>query len=175
VLTQLGRKAEAAAELEVLAQQLLPSSRADAAAYARRALEMNPGARRAQEVLAAADRMTLEAAAPAPVAARAYAPSREEATPEPELIGSGEIELLGDGLPAGDEAADNTGAVAALAEAFGSAEDDGRFKLSPMASTRRPRLPRRQIDQGQGGRTRLRARRRQPAARTTMTSLPMWC
>jgi tetratricopeptide (TPR) repeat protein len=125
VLTQLGRKAEAAAELEVLAQQLLPSSRADAAAYARRALEMNPGARRAQEVLAAADRMTLEAAAPAPVAARAYAPSREEATPEPELIGSGEIELLGDGLPAGDEAADNTGAVAALAEAFGSAEDDG--------------------------------------------------
>jgi tetratricopeptide (TPR) repeat protein len=128
VLTQLGRKAEAAAELEVLAQQLLPSSRADAATYARRALEMNPGARRAQEVLAAADRMPPAAAAPAPVAARADAPFREEATPEPELIGSGEIELLGNGLPAGDEAADNTGAVAALAEAFGSAEDDGRVQ-----------------------------------------------
>jgi tetratricopeptide (TPR) repeat protein len=128
VLTQLGRKAEAAAELEVLAQQLLPSSRADAATYARRALAMNPGARRAQEVLAAADRITPGAAVPAPVAASADAPSREKATPEPELIGSGEIELLGDGSAAGDQATDNTGAVAALAEAFGSADDDGQVQ-----------------------------------------------
>jgi len=117
VLVQLGRKAEAAAELEVLAQQLFRSSRGEAAIYARRALEMNPSARRAQEVLAALDR--------APAAASQAADSRRQATPEPEAIGSGEIELMGDGGAAEDEAADSTGAVAALAEAFGSAEVDG--------------------------------------------------
>jgi tetratricopeptide (TPR) repeat protein len=146
VLTQLGRRAEAAAELEVLAQQLFLSSRARAATYARRALELNPSARRAQEVLAAADRAPPGAAPSAPVAASADAPSRPRETPEPEAIGSGEIELLGDGGAAENEAADRTGAVAALAEAFGSAEVDreeqaGGFEggATPATPTSRPR------------------------------------
>jgi tetratricopeptide (TPR) repeat protein len=124
VLVQLGRKAEAAAELEVLAQQLFPSSHGEAAIYARRALEMNPSSRRAQEVLAAMDRAPAGAAQSTPVAASSDAPSRHRATPEPEAIGSGEIELLGDGGAAEDGPADRTGAVAALAEAFGSGEVD---------------------------------------------------
>ena len=126
VLTQLGRRAEAAAELEVLAQQLFPSSRTSAATYARRALEMNPGARRAQEVLAAVDRSTTGSVHSVPVAARSDSSSRKGGTPEPEMIGSGEIELIGDGVTAEEETAEKTGAVAALAEAFGSAEVDGR-------------------------------------------------
>ncbi len=123
VLIQLGRKSEAAAELEVLAHQLFPSSRTDAATYARRALELNPGARRAQELLAAASRMTPGATQAAPAAASA--PSRKGSTPELEMIDSGEIEILGNSGAAGDDVASKTGAVAALAEAFGSAEVDG--------------------------------------------------
>ena len=124
VLIQLGRKAEAAAELEVLAHQLFPSSRTNAASYARRALELNPSARRAQELLAATNRMTPGTAQPAAAAAGADAPSRKGGTPEPELIDSSDIEILGDGTT-GDDAADKTRAVAALAEAFGSGEVDG--------------------------------------------------
>jgi tetratricopeptide (TPR) repeat protein len=51
VLVQLDRKAEAAAEYEVLAQQFIASKPASAAGYARKALELNPSARRALEVL----------------------------------------------------------------------------------------------------------------------------
>ena len=123
VLIQLGRKAEAAAELEVLAHQLFPSSRTNAATYARRALELNPNARRAQELLAAANRMTPGIAPHAALAARADAPSRKGGTPEPEMIDSSDIEILGDGTTAGEEA-DKTRAVVALADAFGSGEID---------------------------------------------------
>lgn len=125
VLTQLGRKAEAAAELEILAHQLFQTNRAGAAAYARRALEMNPNARRAQEVLTAASHLTPGVAPTASVAARASTPALRAATPEPELIDSGELELdVDEALPPGDEAEGKTGAVAALAEAFGSARVD---------------------------------------------------
>ena len=148
VLAQLGRKAEAAAELEVLSQQLFPSSRAQAATYARRALEMNPNARRAQEVLAAAERATPGPALSAPEAASPDASFRHGATPEPEAIGSGEIELMSDGGAAEDDAADRTGAVAALAEAFGSAEVDGEggnggFEedIAPATPASQPRPP----------------------------------
>ena len=146
VLAQLGRKAEAAAELEVLAHQLLPSSPVNAATYARRALEMNPGARRAQEVLAAADRMPPGAKESTIAAPRADTPSHKTGTPEPEVIDSGEIELLGDGGTAGDEATGNTGALAALAEAFGSGEVAGQVQAAdfdeattPVTPTDRPR------------------------------------
>ena len=140
VLAQLGRKAEAAAELEVLAQQLFPSSRAEAATYARRALELNPSARRAQEVLTAVDRAPAGAAQSAPVAS-ADVPSRQRDTSEPQAIGSGEIELLGDGGAAEDEAADRTGAVAALAEAFGSAEVDGEGRAGGFEEGTTPATP----------------------------------
>lgn len=142
VLIQLGRKAEAAAELEVLAHQLFPSSRTNAATYARRALELNPSARRAQELLAAANRMTPGTALPAAVAAGAAAPSRKGGTPEPELIDSSDIEILGDGTT-GEEEAEKTRAVVALADAFGSGEvdaggeagdfDEGNTPASPAA------------------------------------------
>jgi tetratricopeptide (TPR) repeat protein len=145
VLTQLGRKTEAAAELEILAHQLLQTNRADAAAYARRALEMNPNARRAQEVLAAANRQTPGIAPSSSAAPRANTPVLRATTPEPEMIDSGELELDGDGAPPEDEAAGNTGAVAALAEAFGSArvdeeEGDGEFneRNTPVTPKSRP-------------------------------------
>jgi tetratricopeptide (TPR) repeat protein len=141
VLTQLGRKAEAAAELEVLAHQLFPTNRADAATYARRALEMNPNSRRAQEVLAAISRRTPGVAPAAPVAASAHISFPRAATPEPELIDSGELELVG------DETEGKTGAVAALAEAFGSGQVDeekrsGEFdeRKTPVTPKSRPEL-----------------------------------
>ena len=144
VLTQLGRKTEAAAELEILAHQLFQTNRAEAAAYARRALEMNPNARRAQEVLTAASRLTPGVAASAP--ARASTPAPRATTPEPELIDSGELELDGDEAPPlGDEAEGKTGAVAALAEAFGSGQVDeeqgaGEFdeRNTPVTPKSRP-------------------------------------
>ncbi len=94
VLVQLGRKAEAAAEYEVLAQQCTASKPASAAAYARKALELNPSARRALEVLG-----IVAASLPAE-----KAPSNESSipaelgmgTPEPDIIESDEIELLGE-------------------------------------------------------------------------------
>jgi len=121
VLVQLDRKVEAAAELEVLAQQLFPTSRVDAATYARRALELNPNARRAMEVLAAIGGKTPGAVRSAAAeVANSGGPSRHAGTPEPEVIDSGEIELLAETSAAADEAPGKSGAVAELAEAFGS-------------------------------------------------------
>ncbi|HXU80446.1 MAG TPA: tetratricopeptide repeat protein, partial [Polyangia bacterium] len=51
VLSQLGRKAEAAAQLEVLAEQMALSQPDAAAGYARRALDLDPRSRRAQKVM----------------------------------------------------------------------------------------------------------------------------
>ena len=115
VLVQLGRKSEAAAEMEVLAQQLLPISRAEAADYARRALALNPHARRARDVLATVGGKVSSSGT------QASASASKVPTPEPESIDSGEIELLSDGLSGEDESME-TGAVAELAAAFGSAK-----------------------------------------------------
>jgi tetratricopeptide (TPR) repeat protein len=145
VLTQLGRKAEAAAELEILAHQLFQTNPASAATYARRALEMNPNARRAREVLDAANRQTPGLAPSTSAAPHAKTPSPWPATPEPELIDSCELELDGDGAVPGDEPEGQTGAVAALAEAFGSARVDeeefaGEFeeRNTPVTPKSRP-------------------------------------
>ena len=140
VLAQLGRKAEAAAELEVLAHQLFPSNRAEAAIYARRALEMNPESRRAQEVLAAVERMTPGAVVSPPVPAEEIEPLLE-VTPEPETLSSGEIELLGEGAIAPDQTDSDTGAVAALAEAFGSAESDAQAQADSFEHDATPATP----------------------------------
>jgi tetratricopeptide (TPR) repeat protein len=96
VLVQLDRKAEASAEYEILAQQCIASKPANAATYARKALELNPSARRALEVLG-----MVEGSLPA-----ATSPSSESSismelrmgTPEPKLIESDEIELLTDAV-----------------------------------------------------------------------------
>ncbi len=56
VLLQLGRNGEAVAELEVLAEQLAATKPEAAANFARRALAVDPNARRATHVLAALER-----------------------------------------------------------------------------------------------------------------------
>lgn len=92
VLVQLGRKTEAAAEYETLAHQFQGSKPQAAADYARKALDLNPGARRALEVLGA-----VSGSLP-----RTTAPSSESSismelrmnTPEPDIIESEEIEVL---------------------------------------------------------------------------------
>jgi pilus assembly protein FimV len=96
VLVQLDRKTEAAAEYETLAQQFQSSKPQAAAGYARKALELNPSARRALEVLG-----SVEGSVP-----RASAPSGESSismelrmgTPEPDILESDEIEVLSDGV-----------------------------------------------------------------------------
>jgi tetratricopeptide (TPR) repeat protein len=100
VLVQLGRKAEAAAEYEVLAQQFIASKPASAAAYARKALELNPSTRRALEVLG-----MVEGSLPGTVAPSAESSISAElgmGTPEPDIIESGEIELLGEQVESDD-------------------------------------------------------------------------
>ena len=94
VLVQLGRKAEAAAEYEVLAQQFTAGKPASAAEYARKALELNPSARRALEVLEmvggslpAETEPSGEGSIPAELGM---------GTPEPDIIESDEIQLLGE-------------------------------------------------------------------------------
>ena len=92
VLVQLERKAEAAAEYEVLAQQCIASKPTNAATYARKALELNPSARRALEVLG-----TVEGSLPAASGSSAESSISMElrmGTPEPDIIQSDEIELL---------------------------------------------------------------------------------
>ncbi len=133
VLVQLGRKSEAAAEMEVLAQQLLPVSRVEAADYARRALSLNPQARRAADVLAMIGGKVSSTGTHSSVAAQ------KVATPEPESIDSGEIELLSDGLSEEEEA--GTGAVAELAAAFGSAKVDDAELAEGFADERTPSSP----------------------------------
>jgi tetratricopeptide (TPR) repeat protein len=101
VLVQLNRKAEAAAEYEVLAQQCMASKPSNAVSYARKALDLNPTARRALEVLG-----QVEGSMPTSVATKSEASSSSElrmGTPEPELIESEEIELLGESIIESDE------------------------------------------------------------------------
>ena len=100
VLVQLGRKAEAAAEYEVLAQQFIASKPASAAAYARKALELNPSTRRALEVLG-----MVEGSLPgtsAPSADSSISAELGMDIPEPNIIDSGEIELLGEQVESDD-------------------------------------------------------------------------
>jgi tetratricopeptide (TPR) repeat protein len=135
VLVQLGRRSEAAAEMEVLAQQLLPVNRVEAADYARRALNLNPNAKRAADVLA----MLGGKASATGSHAAASAPATP--TPEPEaMLESGEIELLGDGLSVEEENA-GTGAVAELAAAFGSAKVDDAELSEGFGDDRTPSTP----------------------------------
>jgi tetratricopeptide (TPR) repeat protein len=92
VLVQLGRNAEASAEYETLAQQFIASKPAAAAGYARKALELNPSARRALEVLG-----MVAGSIPAEAEPETDSEMSSEiplGTPEPEIIESGEIELL---------------------------------------------------------------------------------
>jgi tetratricopeptide (TPR) repeat protein len=98
VLEQLDRKAEAAAEYETLAQQILGSKPHNAAAYARKALALNPAAKRALEVLA-----LVEGAMPvAPQSETSSSIELPLATPEPDHLGSDEIELLTDVADSGE-------------------------------------------------------------------------
>jgi tetratricopeptide (TPR) repeat protein len=150
VLVQLGRKAEAAAELEILAQQLFPIDRAQAAVYARRAVQLNPNSRRAAEVLAAVSGTRPGAVAPAAAGLSANAYYRTGKTPEPEMIDSGEIEILGDGLTPTEGTVSQTAAVAALADAFGSGKVDGDDMLGGFEAERTPTTPRPEdMDAGQ--------------------------
>jgi tetratricopeptide (TPR) repeat protein len=108
VLVQLNRKREAAAEYETLAQQFRVSKPEAAVGYARKALELDPSARRALEVLGA-----VEGSIP-----RATAPSSESSismeirmrTPEPDVLESDEIEVLGESVVA-EEFGDQAGTV----------------------------------------------------------------
>ncbi len=106
VLVQLGRKTEAAAEYETLAHQFQGSKPQAAADYARKALDLNPGARRALEVL-----NVVSGSLP-----RTTAPSSESSismelrmgTPEPDIIESEEIEVLEGLEPIEAEESENT-------------------------------------------------------------------
>jgi tetratricopeptide (TPR) repeat protein len=98
VLEQLGRKTEAAAEYETLAQQVLESKPRNAATYARKALALNPSARRANEILGMVEGAT-------PAAPETEASLSEELpvnTPEPDHVGSDEIELLAEPTGSGE-------------------------------------------------------------------------
>jgi tetratricopeptide (TPR) repeat protein len=112
VLVQLGRKAEAAAEYEVLAQQFTASKPASAAAYARKALELNPSARRALEVLGMVAGSLPEAEAPTTNSSLSAEVGMGMGTPEPDIIQSGEIELLGEQLEPDDFSGSEGGAAA---------------------------------------------------------------
>ena len=115
VLVQLGRSAEASAEYEILAQQFIASKPAAAAGYARKALELNPSARRALEVLGmVAGSIPAE---PEPETNSEMSSEIPLGTPEPDIIESGEIELLSE---------------AAESDEFGSATSSGT-NLTPGA------------------------------------------
>ena len=92
VLEQLDRKAEAAAEYETLAQLVLGSKPRNASTYARKALALNPSARRAHEILG-----VVEGSIPtAPESEESISEGLPVNTPEPDHVGSDEIELLSD-------------------------------------------------------------------------------
>jgi tetratricopeptide (TPR) repeat protein len=117
VLVQLGRNAEASAEYETLAQQFTASKPAAAAGYARKALELNPSARRALEVLGmVAGSIPAE---PEPETNSEMSSEIPLRTPEPEIIESGEIELLSE-IAESDE--------------FGTATNDGTNLSRGMAA-----------------------------------------
>jgi tetratricopeptide (TPR) repeat protein len=112
VLVQLGRKAEAAAEYEVLAQQFTASKPAAAAGYARKALELNPTARRALEVLGMVAGALQEEPAPEETDS-SISSEMGLGTPEPDIIESGEIELLGEPVEPDDFGGSEGGAAVA--------------------------------------------------------------
>jgi len=92
VLVQLDRRAEAAAEYEILAQQVLASRPKSAADFARKALELNPSSRRAMEVLGTVEGSLPQA--PADMGEASISIDMHVGTPEPQVIESDEIELL---------------------------------------------------------------------------------
>jgi tetratricopeptide (TPR) repeat protein len=110
VLVQLGRKAEAAAEYEVLAQQFTASKPSAAAGYARKALELNPSARRALEVLGMVAGALQEEPAPEETDS-SISSEMGMGTPEPDIIESGEIELLGEPVEPDDFGGSEGGAA----------------------------------------------------------------
>ena len=109
VLVQLGRKAEAAAEYEILAQQFMASKPASAAAYARKALELNPSARRALEVLGMVTGSLPEMEGS--TTDSSVSAELGMGMPEPDIIQSGEIELLGESADSDDFAGTEGGAA----------------------------------------------------------------
>jgi tetratricopeptide (TPR) repeat protein len=107
VLEQLGRKTEAAAEYETLAHQVLESKPRNAAAYAQKALALNPSARRASEILGVVEGSL-------PTGSEPEASLSEELpvdTPEPDHVGRDEIELLAEPTGSGEFDGDEGGRV----------------------------------------------------------------
>lgn len=96
VLVQLDRKTEAAAEYETLAQQYQASKPEAAVGYARKALELNPSARRALEVLGAVAGSVPHATAPSSESSISMELRMRD--PDPDIIESDEIEVLADGV-----------------------------------------------------------------------------
>ncbi len=92
VLVQLNRKTEAAAEYETLAQHFQASKPQVAAGYARKALDLNPSARRAQEVLGMVEGSLPRSASPP--SESSISMELRMGTPEPDIIESSEIEVL---------------------------------------------------------------------------------
>ena len=98
VLEQLGRKAEAAAEYEVLAQQVVSSKPKNAAAFARKALALQPTSRRASDILG-----QVEGSLPDEFEEEATSSQEMHIdTPEPDRLGSDEIELLAEPTGSGE-------------------------------------------------------------------------
>jgi tetratricopeptide (TPR) repeat protein len=96
VLVELGRKTEAAAEYETLAQQFQLSKPQAALDYARKAIDLNPSAQRALEVARATSGAVPENRSPS--GEGSISMELHMRTPEPDLIHSDEIELLSDGV-----------------------------------------------------------------------------
>jgi tetratricopeptide (TPR) repeat protein len=113
VLVQLNHKNEAAAEYETLAQQFQASKPQAAAGYARKALELNPSARRALEVLGAVEGSLPHSSAPS--SESSISMELRMGTPEPDIVESDEIEVLGDGVEP-EEFSENDGTTGGIPE-----------------------------------------------------------
>ena len=133
VLEQLGRRAEAAAEYEVLAQQVISTKPRNAAGYARRALALQPGSRRANDVLA-----QVEGAMPDEFEEETTSSAEVHIdTPEPDHVDSDEIELIAEptgsgefdgqegGVAVAEEDANDSGAQPAAESDYDDYEVDG--------------------------------------------------
>ena len=137
VLVQLGRSAEASAEYETLAQQFIAGKAAAAADYARKALDLNPSARRAREVLG-----MVAGSIPAQLGPEADSEMSSEillGTPEPEIIESGEIELLSESAESGEFGTATRAATSLTEDAVdpGGPEPESDEDLGPPASATR--------------------------------------
>jgi tetratricopeptide (TPR) repeat protein len=124
VLVQLDRKAEAAAEYEVLAHQCIASKPAHAASYARKALELNPSARRALEVLGIVEGSIPRESAPSSESSISMEirmrPPEPELLEGPEIVESDEIELIAEPME--------------ISEADDAGEDFGQAPVSTAAN-----------------------------------------